>query len=638
MKTNHLIRTFGILALLILSFAFASPTPGTASSTKMLIVVDATDLPRKLLRSQITFNTSDDAAVLYPKWWPGHHGPVGAVGNIAGLTFTDSNDKTLEWERDWQNIYRFSWVGATGKSRVNANLTYICNQQTANTEGCDSYGYPQIGIINWNTVVLYPEGIPIRDIVVQVKLLLPKDWQYGSALPFDQVNGDTLVFKPVTFEELIDMPLICGLNFSTVKYATTKMADYYLHIAADDEDFLPKDESVYTAFKNLAYEAEALFGRTHFKEYHFLLTVSDLLSLNGLEHRNSSLNGVRGDAFKDPSEYDKYLGYVMPHEFVHAWCGKYRRPVGMDTPDYQMTKNMDMLWVYEGLTTYLGGVLGTRSGFQSFEENLDGWALFWGRHFNQQGRSWRSLRDTQVANYTIRKGSKSWGFLRRNQDYYDEGAMIWLEFDTRIRSATGGRKSLDDFCFQIFSKGDPNAHTVPLELGEVISVLQELADEPWANLIDQKMNHTEDSFRPEGITRSGYAFTFTDKESNLWKYWEEIYWEAQLYHKSVGLTANVDGVIGGVVPDGPADQAGLYDGVKIIGVNGKTYSPDRLERAVRNTPSAGKLTLLTLNGDTYYEYKIDYNGGLRYDKLIPVKGERDLLKKIMKPKASKWLK
>ena len=189
----------------------------------------------------------------------------------------------------------------------------------------------------------FPEGIPVRNITVQVKLLLPKGWQYGSALPYDYINGDTLVFKPVTLEEMVDMPLICGLNFSTFKYASTDMADYYLHIAADDADFLPKDESVYKAFKNLAVEAEALFGRTHFKEYHFLLTVSDLLGFLGLEHRNSSLNGVAGNAFKDPDNYDIGLSYVMPHEYVHAWNGKYRRPAGMDTPDYQTNKNMDML-------------------------------------------------------------------------------------------------------------------------------------------------------------------------------------------------------------------------------------------------------------------------------------------------------
>jgi predicted metalloprotease with PDZ domain len=617
-------------------FLFGYPKSTFADTLDMDIVVNATELSRKLIHSQITFDMPNKTALLYPKWWLGHHGPVGAIENIAGLRFTDANGETIQWERDWTDVFRFFLDEKPGNSLIQANLTYICNQPTDNTIGCDSYGYPQIGIINWNTIAIYPEGVPIHDITVHLKLVLPTGWQYGSALPFDYDNGDTLVFKPVTFEEFIDMPLICGTNFRTVKYASTKMADYYLHIAADDDEFLPKNDSTFIAFTRMADEAEALFGRTHFDEYHFLLTVSDFIPGSiGLEHRNSSLNGVKANVFEDPQKHNPFLWYVMPHEFVHAWCGKYRRPTGMNTPDYQTTKNMDMLWIYEGLDQYLGVVLMTRSRFVTFDELLDERALWWGWYFNQQGRLWRSLRDTQVANYTIRTDSESWGFLRRNQDYYEEGAMIWLEFDARIRSATNGAKSLDDFCATFFGTGDTATHAISFELTDIISSLGELADLPWAALIDQKINGTEKEFDPEGIRQSGYTFTFTAKKSDILKWQEDEAWEHKVYHKSVGLTVNEDGVVGEVVPDGPADQSGLYDGVKVVGVNGKTFNYERFENAVRNTTTIGKLTLLILEADTFQEYEIDYDGGLRYDKLEPVDGKRDWLKEIMAPKVSK---
>lgn len=625
-----------LFIVLFISLLFIFPTHSRANTNDMYIFVDATELPRKLLHSQIKFKMPDNAALLYPKWWFGHHGPVGAIGNMAGLNFTNSNGETIKWERDWTDVYRFFLGETIDDSWIQANLTYICNQPTANTKGCDSYGYPQIGVINWNTIAIYPEGIPVSDINVHLKLILPKTWQYGSALPFDHVSGDTLIFKPVTFEEFIDMPLIGGTNFRTVKYGSTEMADYYLHIAADDAEFLPKNDSTFFAFTRLAHEAEALFGRTHFDEYHFLLTVSDLIPGIGLEHRNSSLNGVNADAFKDVHEYDTGLRGVIPHEFVHAWCGKYRRPAGMNTFDYQTTKNMDLLWVYEGLTTYLGSVLKVRAGFIDIPTFLDEQANSWGRSYNQKGRKWRSLRDTQVANYTIRKDSDSWSNLRRNQDYYSEGAMIWLDFDSRIREATDGQKSLDDFCVNFFGRGDPTAHAISFDLEDVISVLNELTDkESWAQLIDQKINQTENEFNPEGITNSGYKFTLSKQKSDVQKLVDAKYYNRRSFNKSIGMDVEKNGVISNIVPGGPADLTGLYDGIKVVGVNGKTYNIDRLENAVRNTTTTGKLTLLILEADTYYEYEINYEGGLKYDKLEPIPGQKDWLTEILTPKVIK---
>ncbi|MFC1485424.1 hypothetical protein ACFL55_00140 [Candidatus Latescibacterota bacterium] len=628
---------FLLISGFIISFLFGCPIFTSADTIDMNIFVDATELPRKLLHSQINFDMPDNAALLYPKWLPGHHGPVGPIGNMAGLIITDGNGETVKWERDWTDVYRFFLDENAGTSTLQANLTYICNQPTVNTRGSDSYGYPQIGVINWNTITIYPEGIPVRDINVHLKLILPKDWQYGSALPFDHASGDTLVFQTVTFEEFIDMPLICGTEFRTVKFASTKMADYYLHIAADDREFLPKNDSTFVAFAHLADEAKALFGRTHFDEYHFLLTVSDLIpSSGGLEHRNSSLNRLPANVFfRGSQKYDFGLTSLLSHEFVHAWCGKYLRPDGMNTPDYQIDKNMDLLWVYEGLTQYLGIVLMTRSGFYTFDNTLDRFALACGMCFNQQGRRWRSLRDTQVAHYTLSGGSESWGLLRRNQDYYNEGAMIWLEFDARIRNATNGAKSLDDFCASFFGTGNLSTHAISFDLNDIISSLSELADEPWAALIDQKTNETEKEFHPDGITQSGYSFTFTDEKSDFLKFQENNRIHRHIYVQSVGLRINAEGIINNVVPGGPADQAGLYDGVKVIGVNGKTFSYDMFENAVRNTTTSGNLTLLTLEADTFFEYKIDYNGGLRYSKLVPVDGKRDWLKEIMAPKVSR---
>jgi len=607
---------------------------GSKAETQMKIVVDATDLPRKLLRSEQTLALPDDTvSLLYPKWIPGIHGPKGPIQNLGGLVIRDLQGNITHWERDWADPYRFSVYPENAPGSQVVSLTYICNQPSTNSMGVDCYGYPGLGIINWNCVLVYPEGVPVRDIVVEVSLVLPSGWQFGTALPLNRLQGDTAFFNPVTLEELIDMPLICGRNFRTVEFAATPMANYFLHIAADDAGRLPNHDSLFVPFARLAQEAEVLFGRTHFETYHLLVVLSDAIPFLGLEHRNSSLNVVNADDFYKESWLESETSYLIPHEFAHAWCGKYRRPAGMDTPDYQTDKRMDLLWIYEGLDTYLGYVLSVRSGFISgddFKDDLAAYSV--GNLMHDRGRRWRPLRDTEVSNYTLRDESDSWGFLRRNQDYYSEGGMIWMDFDARIREATDGQKSLDDFCAAFFSHGDPGAAAIPFDLEEVVSRLADLAEEPWDSLIAAGTQETQDRYVPEVIERCGYRLGFGSEKSALLKVYEDMWFESKHFSESIGFRIRDDGTIEDIVPGGPADMAGLYDGAQVIGVDGMKYSYDRLEYAVRNSPTSGRIDLLTVQGETLREVCIIYDGGLRYYTLIPIEGKRDWLREIISPR------
>jgi predicted metalloprotease with PDZ domain len=615
-------------------FVLMCATGARAEVGHMQIVVNATDLPRKLLHSQIRLDLKGKkTALLYPKWIPGAHGPIGPIKNIAGFEVVDHENKTLRWKRDLQDVYRFFVETEKIANPYTVSLRYICNQSTVNSQGVDSDGYPNMAVINWNTILVYPEGIPIRDITVELRLILPSGWQYATALPFDHAQGDTLVFAPVTLEELIDAPLICGKYVRTTKFASTKQAEYFLHTVAEDPKFFPKSDSSYVAFKRLAEEGEALFSRTHFNTYHFLLVLSDTQPGLGIEHRNSSLNSAKADAFKNAQKHDTRVQGLIPHEFVHAWCGKYRRPIGMNTPDYNAVKEMDMLWIYEGLTSYLGAVLSVRSGFTTLDELKGGWAYRWGRLGLQKGRVWRALQDTEAASYTLRGGSENWAFLRGGQDYYREGALIWLEIDSRIRSATKGKKSLDDFCAVFFGKGDIKIHAVSFDMDEVVNILTSLADEPWAELIEDRVRKTSPVFDPQGITQSGYRLGFTDKKDETRKEIEtRSKWRA--YLESVGLVVTQDGKVGDVVPESPADQIGLYTGLEIAGVSGLKFSFERFEDAIRATPNSGKVDLLILEGEAFRQMEIRYDGGLRYYTLEPVEGKQDWLKEILSQKVT----
>ncbi|MFQ5606518.1 MAG: hypothetical protein ACE5GA_01120, partial [Candidatus Zixiibacteriota bacterium] len=606
--SRHFNRRMSVssLSALALMALLTLASPSTAPAASMSVVVDATELPRKLLHSTANMDLADKTrALLYPKWIPGIHGPRGPVENVSGLRILDASGKTLDWKRDWSDVYRF-FVEAGARKSIEVSLDYICSQPSVNSRGIDSYGEENIGIINWNTVLLYPQGIPVADINVSLTLVLPQGWGHGSALRESQRRGDTVEFETVTFEELIDAPLICGENFRKMKLVTTERATYYLHLASDDAGDLPRHDSIVAPLAKLAREAEALFGGVHFAEYDFLLTLSDRAPRLGLEHRSSSLNGVRTKELRDAEWKNKRIPYLLPHEFAHAWCGKYRRPAGMHTPDYMADKDTDLLWVYEGMTQYLGYALKVRSGLQKAEDFIGDVAGEIGGLINQKGRRWRPLRDTEVAAYTLRGGSKHWGYLRRSQDYYREGAMLWLEIDARLRNMTDGETSIEDFCHDFFTRGDGKAHALPFDLDEIIGVLNRHSDFNWDSLITQRVYKTQERFDPEVARQCGYRLEYTTETPERVKRWQKRF-KGAFFYESIGLSSSSKGKISDVIPGSPADQSGLFSGVQIVGVEGKKFSVKRLEDAIRNSVMTEKVTLLVLNGDSYEDVVIEYS-------------------------------
>ena len=129
----------------------------------------------------------------------------------------------------------------------------------------------------------------------------------------------------------------------------------------------------------------------------------------------------------------RWVAMLLHHEFVHSWCGKHRRPAAMVTPNFHTPERTSLLWVYGGLTQYLAEVLQVRSGLTTTNDYMAELAGEISVLMHTEGRRWRPLEDTAIANHLLRAFSPSWGQLRRSQDYYDEGMLLWLEADAIIR-------------------------------------------------------------------------------------------------------------------------------------------------------------------------------------------------------------
>jgi predicted metalloprotease with PDZ domain len=607
---------------------FAAPPSG------ITLDVDAREISRSLLHARVEIPaTPGEFIVWYPKWVPGVHAPAGPVQNIAGLRFETATGEAVTWRRDDEEMNRFHLTIPAGADRVIAKLDYICNQPSVNSSGVDSFGNSKIGVINWNTVLLYPETALIDTMKAAVRLQLPEGWKYGTALPpAPKKEGASVAFEPMTLRRVVDSPLICGENFRTIELTGKNTTPAFLHLTSEAASAIAIDEKLIAQYRKLYAEAMALFGSARFESYHFLVVCSDALPRNGLEHLASSFNEVGERELIDDKKRKSWPAYLLPHEFVHAWCGKFRRPAGMVTTSFHQPERTGLLWVYEGLTQYLGEVLTVRSGLLTFEEHLPAFAskLDWLMH--QDGRRWRALEDTAVASWLNRAHSVSWEQLRRGQDYYDEGLVVWLEADALIREKTGGAKSLDDFVKKFFAADrEKMPVVVGYELKEITGILRELADEDWEKFFAERISKPRDSLALGFLTKTlGYRLQYSAKPSEYLTDREKDRKQVSAT-ASIGINAAEDGKINTVVPGSPADKAALAGGMTIAGVNGRKFSGQRLKDAIADSITLGKVELLVIDGDVFRNVVLNYAEGPKYLELTRTPEHSDALAAILKP-------
>lgn len=609
--------------------------------------VDAREISRALLHARLEIPATPGELILwYPKWIPGVHAPAGPVQNLAGLRFETPKGAPIPWRRDDEEMCRFHLSIPAGTDLVVAKLDYICNQPTVNSSGVDAFGNSKLGVINWNTVLMYPEGVSIDTATATVRLQLPPGWKFGTALraASTEESGKDRSENPVTFareplRRVVDGPLICGEHFRTIELTGKNTPPAFLHLVSEAPSAIAIDEKLIGQYRKLVAEAVALFAGARFEEYHFLLVCSDALPRNGLEHLRSSFNEVAERELVDEKKRKSWPAYLLPHEFVHSWCGKFRRPASMVTTSFHQPERTRLLWIYEGLTQYLGEVLTVRAGLLSFDEHLPAFASKLEFLIRQEGRRWRALEDTAIASWLNRAHSQSWEQLRRGQDYYDEGLVVWLEADALIREKTGGRKSLDDFCKKFFATGRDETNSkvaerpdvLPYELPEVVTALKELADEDWDKFFADRINKPRDVLGLEFLTNTlGYRLQFSAKPSDYAS-------EREKERKQVGATASIgliaaeDGKINTVVPGSPADKAALAGGMIITGVNGRKFSGQRLRDGIADSVTARKIDLLILDGETFRTVALDYGDGPKYLELTRTPDHPDTLAAILKP-------
>ena len=601
-------------------FGGASPAQSRVTGT-ITVALDARETPRKLLHARETLAVTPGALTLvYPKWLPGEHAPDGAIDDLVGLQFS-AGGKTLSWRRDPVDQFAFHLEVPQGVETLDVSLDFLSAIGAGGFSSASSET-AHLGIYSWNQVVLYPQGARTDDLMFRASMQLPAGWKFATALPVASKGSDRIDFAPVSLTTLVDSPVIGG-EYLRVVPLDTSSRPVEADLVGDTANAIDIPNDLTQKWKRLVQEADAMFGARHYTDYHFLLTLSDRVAHFGLEHHQSNDSRVNEDSLSQPNS----IG-VVAHEFVHSWNGKFRRPAGLATPDFQQPMVGELLWVYEGLTQYLGYVLAERSGIWSesyYKERLAQIAAFLD---NEPGREWRPLSDTTTAAQLLYFSPGQWTAYRRSTDFYDEGWLIWLDVDTQIRQLTNGQKSIEDFC-HLFHGGESSAPMVkPYTFDDVVAALNQVAPHDWKGFLSARIYQITPHAPLDGITKGGWRLVYSDAKNEYVKISDAERVEAAY---SIGLRVRArDGVVNDVFLNSPAGKAGIGPGMQILAVNGLRFSAEVLRSAIKDSKSASRpLTVEFQNDDVVKTVSLDYHGGTREPHLERDMSKPDVLAQIL---------
>ncbi len=591
------------------------------------VAVDAGDVTRRVLhvRERIT-GLPADAVLWYPKWLPGTHAPEGPIDRLAGLTITAAG-KPIPWTRDTVNVYAFRLRLPAASQAVEIAFDYLSPTSA-------KVGVPQVNhellMLEWNDVLLYPAGFYARQVPVTASLTLPSGWGLATPLKTVAQEGSRSTFARVSLETLVDSPVFAGRHFSQIELDAA--TGVHLDVFADRADLLQASPEVVANHRALVKQAYTLFGSRHYGHYDFLLALTDQIPFSGLEHHESSEDVTEANYFVD-WEGTPFNRDLLAHEFTHSWNGKFRRPADLWTPSYEVPMRNTLLWVYEGQTQYWGIVLTARAGLWTRAQALDFLADDAAYYATLPGRRWRPLQDTTNDEIINPRRPMSWDTWQRFEDYYDEGALIWLEADTLIRERSHGQRSLDDFARRFFGVADQRIAPLTYTFADVVAALNAVEPYDWSTYLRERLDAVTRAAPLEGLGRGGYQLVYTDKPSDFWKA-RETQRKVVLLRYSLGVDIDdKDGTLTAVTWDGPAYRAGLTEGMQILAVNGAAYSGDLLKRTITASRSSSEpIVLILKDADRYVVATLEYTGGLRYPHLERVPSAPAVLDDILTAK------
>ena len=570
---------------------------------------------------------------VYPKWIPGEHGPTGPLANISQLKVS-AGGQPLTWRRDRVDMYAFHVVVPRGVSSIKVQFTVLLNAP-------DTMATQNLAVINWNRVLFYQDDINYHHYYIRASIILPPKWTYGTALTAADQAGQRVDFTEVPLTMLVDSPLDMGRYHRQVLLWHHGDAHQWLDMFADRPQDLDVPVAILAAYRNMTPEALALYGSRHWYNYHSLLTLSDKIGFEGIEHHQSSDDRAPSTFMTNP-KWQLVAGDLLTHEFSHSWNGKYRRPWDLTTDNYQIPQRTDLLWVYEGMNQYLGDLLSFRTGIRKPSEYPEYLAMIYSRMASEPGRDTEPLIDTTTAAPYLYQARGQYPSIRRTAgDFYTEGELLWLDVDTIIRTRTHDGKSLDTFLHLYSQPKRTGPITKTYTRADIERLLNEVTPYDWHAFFQRHVYEVAKRPPTGELARSGWRLVYTSAPNRF------VVAREQLFHRNdqwltYGFNVGKGGVLSDVREGSPAWIAGMAPGMKIEAVDAQSYprsghqSRALLRYELNQAERHHQPTRFIVSQDGWFRtIDVAYYGGPRYPHLVRIKGKPNLLARIMAPHAKR---
>lgn len=630
-------RLLTFAAMLTLGLAPASaqtfvPQVSFATTrTPVTLVVDAREASRAILAVHETLPVAPGSFTLvFPQWIPGWHAPLGALYDMAELRMHAGNT-VVAWRRDRVDMFAFHVDVPAGVTTIDVDFDVLMNAPG------DVMASGNMAILNWDRTLLYQQGIDSHQYYVKTSLVLPQDWDFGTALRTESREGDRVNFAMTNLATLVDSPLDMGRYSKKWRLWKDGSAFVELDAFADEPKDLQVTPAILRAYERLPSEAFALYGSRHFADYHALLALSSAISFQGIEHHQSSDDRTYPDFLTNPDE-SYVTGDLVTHEFSHSWNGKYRRPYDLTTPNFQVPQQTDLLWVYEGMNQYLGDLLSFRCGLRDPKTYPELLAEYYAYMLVEPGRKTTPIIDvtTGFPYYILplTTGADYQSIRRVWFDAYIEDELMWLDVDTIIRERSHGARSLDTFLqrYTLPKLTDPIVKTYTRD--DIEALLNSVQPYDWHGFFQRSVYEVAAEPPGDELARSGWKLVWSDRRNAYTGATNPFIQGMVDAWFSLGIVTDGHGVVGDVLDDSPAWHAGLVPGETIATIDGKTFDATQLEHALqRAKQDAAPIVLGVQRFGHASILAVDYHGGPRYPHLVRIPGTNDMLAQIMAPHA-----
>jgi predicted metalloprotease with PDZ domain len=294
----------------------------------------------------------------------------------------------------------------------------------------------------------------------------------------------------------------------------------------------------------------------------------------------------------------------------------------------------DLLWVYEGLTSYLGVVLAARSGLWNAEQAREHLALLSSTLDHRAGRTWRSLENTSRAAQILYFSPSEWASYRRGTDFYGESVLIWLEADVTIRRLSRGQHSLDDFCRSFLGGPEVTPTVRSYTFDDLVTAMNAVAAHDWAKFFRDRLTSTDAHAPLGGIRDGGWKLEYNEEPNQMIAASEAARGTGD-YTSSIGLTVKGDGTVQDVIPGMAAYAGGMAPYTKIMGVNGRAFSIEEMNRVLKESKAGtDSIKLVVSNAGQVADHQLVYHEGLSNPHLVRSDVPDDYLGDILKPRTA----